>query len=265
MLPPEIMAYYRRGGERDRLAAGAGRLEFLRTWDLLTRLLPGPPATVLDVGGATGAYARPLAAAGYRVHLIDPVPEHVAEVATLPGVTASIGAAGALPVTGGVADAVLLLGPLYHLLDRAERVRAWQEAARTVRAGGPVLAATISRYASLFDGFVKGYVTDARFRPLVERALTSGTHRNAAGEPGWFTSAYFHHPDELAGEVTGAGLRVERVVAIEGPLWMMGAGLDAVLDDPIQAGHLLDLMRRVEDHPSLLGASAHLLTAARRH
>ncbi|MFD0786413.1 class I SAM-dependent methyltransferase, partial [Micromonospora azadirachtae] len=61
MLTPEIMDYYRQGGERDRLAAGAGRLEFLRTWDVLTRVLPDPPAVVLDVGGATGVYAGPLA------------------------------------------------------------------------------------------------------------------------------------------------------------------------------------------------------------
>jgi hypothetical protein len=58
----DTMAYYRLGGERTRLAAGKGRLEFIRTWDVLERTLPPAPACVLDVGGATGAYAGPLAA-----------------------------------------------------------------------------------------------------------------------------------------------------------------------------------------------------------
>jgi hypothetical protein len=53
MLGPEIMQYYRRGGERHRLAVDQGRLEFLRTWDVLTRVLPAAPASVLDVGGAS--------------------------------------------------------------------------------------------------------------------------------------------------------------------------------------------------------------------
>ena len=64
-------AYYDRGTEQGRLADW-GRLEFLRTRELLARFLPAPPATVLDVGGAAGAYALPLAAEGYDVHLAGP-------------------------------------------------------------------------------------------------------------------------------------------------------------------------------------------------
>jgi SAM-dependent methyltransferase len=149
MLSPEILAYYRRGGEHDRLSAGAGRLEFLRTWDILTRALPAPPATVLDVGGATGAYAAPLARAGYAVTVVDPVPEHVAAAGALPGVAAVEGDARELPVADGGADAVLLLGPLYHLAARDDRVAAWREAARAARPGALVAGAVISRFASL--------------------------------------------------------------------------------------------------------------------
>ena len=72
----DMGAYYDRGTEQGRLADW-GRLEFLRTRELLARFLPAPPATVLDVGGAAGAYALPLAAEGYEVHLLDPVALHV--------------------------------------------------------------------------------------------------------------------------------------------------------------------------------------------
>ena len=72
----DIAAYYDRGDEEGRLGDW-GRLEFLRTRELLARFLPAPPATVLDVGGAAGAYALPLAAEGYEVHLVDPVALHV--------------------------------------------------------------------------------------------------------------------------------------------------------------------------------------------
>jgi SAM-dependent methyltransferase len=264
MLPPEIVEYYRRGGERDRLAAGQGRLEFLRTWDVLTRVLPAAPATVIDVGGATGVYAGPLREAGYRVHVVDAVPEHAAAAAARPGVSAAAGDARALPVASGGADAVLLLGPLYHLSERADRVEAWREAARVVRPGGPVVAATISRFASFLDGFGQGAIADPRFRLMVERALADGVHRNLAPDRDWFTSAYFHRPDEMAGEATEAGLEVRRVVGVEGPLWLLGARLLEILVDPELSGLMLELARRVEEEPSLLGASSHLLTVAQR-
>ena len=264
VLRPEVMDYYRHGGERHRLAAGAGRLEYLRTLDVLARVLPDPPAAVVDVGGAMGVYAGPLIEAGYQVHVVDPVPEHVAEAAAVPGVTASAGDARALPAVDRSADVVLLLGPLYHLLDRAERVSAWREAARVLRPGGVAVAATISRFASLFDGFVKGYFADARFRPIVENALAEGVHRNVDAQPGWFTSAYFHHPDEIRAEVTDGGLLLRRVVAVEGPLWMSGPRLEEVLADPGMAQLLLDMLRNVETEPSLLGASSHLLVIASR-
>jgi hypothetical protein len=57
MVEQEILAYYERNDERDRLASGGRRIEFLRVWDLLERFLPAPPAIILDVGGGAGRYA----------------------------------------------------------------------------------------------------------------------------------------------------------------------------------------------------------------
>src|ERR687894_2868650 len=74
----EILAHYEQVMEKERLlVGGAGRLEYLRTRELLARHLPPADATVVDVGGGAGVYALPLAAEGYSVHLIDPVPLHV--------------------------------------------------------------------------------------------------------------------------------------------------------------------------------------------
>jgi 2-polyprenyl-3-methyl-5-hydroxy-6-metoxy-1,4-benzoquinol methylase len=79
MVDPQILAYYEHGFEQDRLAGGRQRIEFLRVWDLLERHLPPPPAQVLDIGGGAGAYAVPLTAAGYEVHLVDPVPLQISQ------------------------------------------------------------------------------------------------------------------------------------------------------------------------------------------
>ena len=79
-LDPGIADYYERSPEETRLAQGPFQLEEARTRELIQRFAPPPPATVLDVGGAAGAYALPLAAAGYTVHLVDrSTPRLVAE------------------------------------------------------------------------------------------------------------------------------------------------------------------------------------------
>ncbi|XVV17420.1 class I SAM-dependent methyltransferase [Actinoplanes sp. CA-131856] len=264
-MRPEILDYYELGGETHRLDAGTGRLEFLRTFDVLRRELPPAPARVLDVGGATGVYAEPLAALGYDVHVIDPVPSHVRAAAARPGVTAELGDARGLPAPDGQADAVLLFGPLYHLLDFGERLTAWREAARAVRPGGVVIAATISRYASLFDGFVKNYALDPRYRPRVDRVLDDG-RQEAVGElgNGWFTSSYLHHPSEPPAEAIAAGLTVRRRVGLEGPIAMLGGRLTEILADEAETELMLDMLRTVEEEPTLLGVSNHLLTIAVR-
>jgi 2-polyprenyl-3-methyl-5-hydroxy-6-metoxy-1,4-benzoquinol methylase len=68
---PDVLRYYERFAEESRLTAGPFRLEFERTREILDRLLPKPPATILDVGGAAGTYSAWLAERGYDVHLVD--------------------------------------------------------------------------------------------------------------------------------------------------------------------------------------------------
>src|SRR5439155_17552854 len=113
--------------EEDRITIGSARLELVRTQEILRRHLPNPPADILDVGGATGVHAAWLAADGYRVHIVDLTPRHVekarSDLGPL-GVTAELGDARSLSAADASFDVVLLFGPLYHLVDRADRLRA---------------------------------------------------------------------------------------------------------------------------------------------
>jgi SAM-dependent methyltransferase len=265
-LPEEIQRYYDAGLEGARLGAGAGLVELVRTRDVLERHLPAPPARVLDVGGATGVYARWMAALGHDVHLYDPVARHVEEARAQPSPalgSAQVGDARELPEADGSADAVVLLGPLYHLTERADRLRALAEARRVLRAGGIVIAAAISRYASLLDGLSRGLVDDPDFLAIVDRDLREGQHRNPTSRLDYFTTAYFHEPAELREEATQAGLTPGPVIAVEGPAWLM-PDLESRWSDDARRRALLDLLRRVESTPAVVAMSAHLLLIARR-
>ena len=216
MLPPEVVAYYECGDEQNRLTARIGRLEWARTWVLLQRHLPGPKATIVDVGGGPGAYAVPLALAGHDVHLVDAMPLHVAqagqaaEAAETRLASAEVGDARELVFPDASADGVLLLGPLYHLLEQAERVAALAEAHRVLRPGGVLAAVAVSRFASLIEGLRYGWACD--HRGIVESGLHSGIHRNPDALPHRFTTAHVARPEELAAESAFGRLRRNRAV-----------------------------------------------------
>jgi ubiquinone/menaquinone biosynthesis C-methylase UbiE len=259
-VDPEVRAFYVDGfreDERLRLRAH-GVLERVRTQELLARSLPPRPAAVLDVGGGTGVHAEWLAERGYSVHLVDPIEEHVAVVARLAGVSSAVGDADRLPQGDDSQDAVLLLGPLYHLPERQDRLKALREARRVTRPGAPVIAAGISRYAALMDVGSDGRLTDA-IEPFLRRLHATGQFR---GDVVGFTTAYFHLPDELVLELTDVGLRDVEVYGIEGPAGptLRALGMDC-LDERLEAA--VRAARMVECDPALIAASGHLLAVGR--
>lgn len=268
-LPNEIEKYYLRSNEADRLSGARGELERLRTQAILSCVLTPSPAVIFDIGGAAGVYALPLAQQGYTVHLIDPVELHLEQArsrAAQSGValaSIALGDARKLNVPSGIADAVLLLGPLYHLVDESDRLRALREARRILKPNGIVVAAAISRFASLIDGLASRFFKDPEFRKMVAVDLDCGQHRNPSGNPAYFTTAYFHRPEELASEVRNAGFDGVQILAVEGPAWST-AYFEAAWNDPEQRVVILQFLASIESEPSLHGASAHLIAVAQR-
>jgi ubiquinone/menaquinone biosynthesis C-methylase UbiE len=269
LLPKEVESHYLQGRERERLSADRGELERLRTEAILSRDLPPAPAVVVDVGGAAGVYAFPLARRGYEVHLIDAVELHLEQAraqAAASGValaSITLGDARKLEFPAGSADAVLMLGPLYHLIERRDRVQALGEARRILKPGGVLFAAAISRFASFIDGLLNGFFQDAAFRKIIADDLACGQHHNPRNHPAYFTTAYFHHPENLAGEIREAGFENARILAVEGPAWS-AARFRETWEDPTQREELMGFLSLIEREPSLLGASAHIIAVARR-
>ena len=264
----EILSFYERIDEADRLARGGGQLEFARMQELIRRFLPAPPGTVLDVGGGPGRYSCWLAEQGYDAHLIDPVEKHVKQARQAsraqpdhPLASATQGDARSLDHGDGSADAVLLMGPLYHLTDRNDRLAALREACRVLKPGGLLIAKAINRFASLLSGLIDSNIDDPNFVPILRRDLEEGQHRGQSGPPNYFTTAFFHRPEELEAEVLEVGFDELGLYAVQGP-GLIATDLEGRMSDPAKRAQLLDLIRAVEQEPTLLGVSTHLVVAA---
>jgi SAM-dependent methyltransferase len=265
-----VLAYYgKEFDESDRLVgrSGQGVLELERTLEVVReRMAPG--SRVIDIGGASGVYAAALAERGDDVLLVDPVPRHVQAAAVRGTFTAVLGDARTLPATEDGFDAALLLGPLYHLVEREDRLRALREAVRVVRPGGWVFAAGVSRLSAIawvtviqpsIDLEASGLATRTSPLPETWRRLVA----DGAGELGLrgFPGGHFHVADELEGEVLDAGLVEVQVIGVEGP----GAqALDISRShDPALVDAARTLARAFESVHGLRDLSPHLLAMGR--
>ena len=249
-----IVEHYERLFDEDaRLASPEGRVEVVRTRELLEPHLGGV-RWVLDVGGGTGVHAAWLAERGCDVEVIDITPRHVA-IARERGLAAQVGDARELPCADESVDLVLLLGPLYHLVERRERQLALLEARRVLRRGGVLAVAAISRFAGVLDMMRRSALTREvvdQFAPYV----ASGVARF----PGGLAEVYFHRAFELADEVTDAGFDLLGVHGLEGPGWLLllGEPSDALIDGVLEAA------RVTGDQDGVVEASSHLLALATR-
>jgi ubiquinone/menaquinone biosynthesis C-methylase UbiE len=269
-IDKEIQAYYNTGIEKNRLNTDVFQLERERTEEILLRYIPNNRSKVLDVGGGTGHYSFWLKDQGHEVHLVDPVRFNIdaakkeAKERKLGPDSIQLAEARDLPFDDEIFDIVLLMGPLYHLTNMNDRRDALKEAYRVTKKGGLVISVGISRYASLMDGFFRNMIKDPDFFQIVEEDISTGQHRNFTDKLAYFTTAYFHHPEELKTEVEQAGLTIELTIAIESFGWLIPDFIKKWAKKDYQP-LLLESIRRVETNNDLMSMSAHFMVVATKH
>lgn len=254
--------------EADRLGQHVFQLEKVRTQEIILRHLRSS-MTIADIGGATGAYSFWLYDMGHRVHLLDAAEFHI-EAATKtsisenkPLASISLGDARQLPFDDEQFDLVLLFGPLYHLQKKEDRIKSIAEAKRVLKQGGVLLAATITRYASLFDGFWQAFIDDPAFENIVNQDLEDGNHFNPVNHPMYFTDAHFHTQKEIEEEFIAAGLSRFNTIAIEGFGWLTPNFMERWTDKDSR-NKMLHYIRQTENDPIMIGISAHVMTIAKK-
>jgi len=240
------------------------RVEGIVTSALIERWLPEPPARVADVGGGNGRRAFDLAQRGYEVHLSDVVPELIDDAREREGALGqrladiAVADARALPYPDQSTDAVLLLGPLYHLTSAEARTAALAEALRVLRPGGVLLAQVLNRVGAL-----RSVLTwHAAQAGLVDwaRVLHAGRFSEDDAVPEFFHACYFHEPDEVEQELRSVGFVVKEVRGLDGPAPDAQASLGEAPEGVVR--HWADLALELGTRRELLSTASHLLVIA---
>ena len=267
MIEKEILYYYNSGKETDRLFVGRSQLERVRTQEIILRYLHKTPSKILDVGGATGFYSFWLNNLGHEVHLVDPVPLYIQEAENISKkserklASISAGEVRDLEFASDYFDVALLLGPMYHLTEREERLSALAETRRVLIQGGLLFCVGISRYASMLDGYFGNLIKDPRFVEIMNRDLKDGQHRNPDRIKGYFTTAYLHRPEELKKEITEVGFKLEALIAVDSFGGFL-SDFDEKWKDDDYRELLLRTIRATESDTSILGMGGHSMAIA---
>jgi ubiquinone/menaquinone biosynthesis C-methylase UbiE len=268
--PDAVRTYYAGFGEHEwtRLESpGDGALEFAITCRTLALHLP-PDARVLDIGGGPGRYTIWLAQQGHRLVLADLSPELLAIART------KIAEAGVSAMVEEVVeadardlsrwadesfDAVLCLGPFYHLPDPEDRHEAAAELCRVLRPRGLAFVALMPRYAFVRRTLA---IPDERHHlaqpEFMTKLLQEGMFFNDI--PGRFTHGYGVRPQEVTPFFERYGLATLALLAAEGiAIDVQEALFELAESDPVTYQAAFDVIFSTASDPSILGMASHLL------
>lgn len=274
------LTYYESGFERNRLKKDIGLIEFERTKEILLENLPKPPAVIYDIGGAYGEYSWWLASLGYEVHLFDLFPKNIEmshelsyEYPDCKLASATVCDAINVPKEDKSADAVLLMGPLYHITDYNERIAAIKESRRLLKDGGILFTAALTAYSVLlynitvynpFGDNPNKTLEDLDFIKMVEREIKDGHHINPDNTIySGIGSAYLHTAKALREELCAGGFEGSKVHGVMGGAWLAN-NIDELWKNEASKNALMNTVRLLDTCEEIIGLSGHLLSVSRK-
>ncbi|MFO7698761.1 MAG: class I SAM-dependent methyltransferase [Anaerolineae bacterium] len=262
----DIERLYSGDPEREDSRLERHQLEYDLTWRYLERYLPSS-GDILEIGAATGRYTIELARRGYAVTAVDLSAveldlcrQHLATEGLADLVRLEVADARDLASFPAAAyDAVLLMGPLYHLVLEPDRGRALAQVCARLRPGGILVSAFISRYGIMGDLLrnVPHWIVD---RDEVRAILDLGRDPEHYA-PGQFRG-YFSTVEEILPLHEAQGFQTLALAAVEPAISADDESYNRLEGE--QRRLWLDLLEEISTEPSSIGASRHLLYVGKR-
>jgi len=273
-----VRRYYDQNAEREwvRLVSDAyHRLEYIITMHFLDKYLPNK-GLILDAGGGPGRYTIELAKRSYGVVLHDLSPRCL-EVASREIEKAGVKGRVKKIVEGSITDlsefsdetfdAVLCLGAMSHLIERADRDVAASELVRVAKKKASMFVSVIGLYGVFRTVLQRPYLRDELTHPAHEEMFSQGIHRASMHEHGsaqGFPDAYFFHPTELRELLESHGVETLEMATCEGLSSHLQEETNMIYEDKEKWKRWLGILLRTCNDPFILGLGEHFLYVGRR-
>jgi ubiquinone/menaquinone biosynthesis C-methylase UbiE len=257
-----LIDFYNQEREDGRLTSRHGSVEFLTTMRYIERYIK-PSDLVIEIGAGTGRYSHTLARQGYRVDAVELVPQNIEVFKrnTEAGEQITIAQGNAMDLSGfadNTYDITLLLGPMYHLFTKGDKLKALGEAIRVTKQNGMIFTAyAISDVSILVSGFKQKKFSITEY---IEKGHINPQTFSASSEPALlFELVRKEDIDELM-----TALLVTRLhyTATDGFAFYMGNEIDAMDDAEF------DLFLRYHfatcERSDMVGLTAHSLDIFRK-
>jgi ubiquinone/menaquinone biosynthesis C-methylase UbiE len=275
-IDKDVLEGYNKGIEKNRLRTDLGLIEFARTKEIILEEIPKKPSVIYDIGGGYGEYSWWLTSLGHNVHLydiseknIDMAGEMAKEYSGYTLKTMQVADAREIDQPDESADAIILFGPLYHIVEYEERQAALSECYRLLKKGGVLFTAAITRYATTLwaittYGIKNDFLGEPAFLEMIKRELKDGQHiKNPESKYTGMGRSFFHLPEELEKELSTAGFNDVDIRGVIGPLWLI-PNIDEQWKDINRRENILNIVRMLEKEESIMGLSTHLVSIARK-
>ena len=262
----DIAEYYNGDPERENARLERHQLEHDLTWRYLNQYLP-THGSILEVGAATGRYTLDLAKRGYSITAVD---LSVANIELCRKRLTGEGLQGQVQlvvadardlssVTARGFDIVLLMGPLYHLIEESDRRLAVQEAFDRLRTGGILFSSFISCFGIMGD-LLRNLPDWIEDQAEVESLLARGKRPDDHPRGGF--RGYFAKLAEIAPLHEAIGFETLTLAGVEPAISADDESYNRLQGKQRQLW--LDLFCRLSTESTIIGASRHLLYVGRK-
>lgn len=244
--------HYQQHKEDHRLETRHGQVEFAVSMKFIHDYLPQDRKNckILDVGAGTGRYSLALCDEGFDVTAIELVKSNLDVLRSKhsPVKTWQGNAVDLHFLEDDTFDMTLLFGPLYHLHEKSEKLKALSEAKRVTKSGGAILVAYLMNEYSLFSYCFK----ENRIAALMKDGAVSADFKVCAKNDELYDYMRLEDIDSLNRE---AGLERLTIFSPDGMADYMRKELNAMSEESFKL--FIDYQMQAAVRKDLIGAGSH--------
>lgn len=252
MNEKELIEYYNKFNEDKRLTRRHGKVEFIITLkyihDYLNKM---NNPKIIDIGAGTGKYSIELSSQGYDVTAIELVKHNLSYIKKYDKIKSYQGNAIDLSrFKDETFDLTLLFGPMYHLIDENDKIKALNEAKRITKKDGIIMVAYIMNdYCILTHGFKDNNILNA-----IENKMIDDSFKCIKWDNNLYSVYRIEDIDKLNEKVN---LNRIKIITPDGPANYMRNTLNKMNDKEFDK--FIEYVLSISDRKDMIGSSAHTI------